>query len=471
MVQLILVIWKPILILLGACILLTVGLIWISMIIGIVCTFPFTDYFFPDTPLATIITFANFFFIATLPLLYLGIRIAGLMLNNRLHLKWHYGLNIFWLFNVICFFSVGSYLGQQFRDDFELVDNQPIAPFQGDTLFIEIPNPRQHSGPIQLDKISFHEDYILSKMVKVNIVNSNDFNLNIVKNARGYSIAESKSLAENINYSISQEGNTISIPADFIVEKGNKWRAQHINIELQVPEGKHIVINKHKERHLFRKHDLRKGGVLSSIGNKIIKKTDKRGKTQFKNELDFKDFSKISLNGQMKVFVNHSDEFSVRLGGRKSYLDKVKINQDQDQLFLSHNLKHTQSPIKAYITLPQLDMINAENTDDIKISGFTGSKMNISNNGKYDIRANINIDSLYLSSIGKNEIDVRGKGKFLKAELGNNTKLDAEHFSVQYADLIASDNVSAKVEVSDTLVNNNKDIRLSIVGDPVVISN
>ena len=191
------------------------------------------------------------------------------------------------------------------------------------------------------------------------------------------------------------------------------------------------------------------------------------------NELTFSDFSKVHIDGLMKVEIEKGDQYRVRVTGKEAYTKKVEVNQMAETLHISTDLTRTGSPIRVYLTMPKLEAISVENTDDVKINGFEEKRMSIRNDGKHDIKAFVNVDSLTIKQKGRNELDIRGSGKFVKADLEGRTKLDAEHFAVNNAiiDLRIGSHASAKMSVTDTLKRMGDIGAIRFDGDPVVVDN
>ncbi|MDA3821710.1 MAG: hypothetical protein PF450_03725, partial [Bacteroidales bacterium] len=50
--------------------------------------------------------------------------------------------------------------------------------------------------------------------------------------------------ASKLNYNYSSSGNQITLDPYFYIENADKWRFQRLDISLQVPEGKYIMLEK-----------------------------------------------------------------------------------------------------------------------------------------------------------------------------------------------------------------------------------
>ena len=110
------------------------------------------------------------------------------------------------------------------------------------------------------------------------------------------------------------------------------------------------------------------------------------------------------------------------------------------------------------------------NTDDIKVQGFTEPNMRLKNDGGYDLKAFVNVDSLILVQDGRGEINVRGSGKYLKAELINHAKIDTERFTTNTAEVKAEDFSRASVSVSETVrITSDGSSKVNVEGEPEII--
>ena len=108
------------------------------------------------------------------------------------------------------------------------------------------------------------------------------------------------------------------------------------------------------------------------------------------------------------------------------------------------------SPVRLHITAPDLERIDLEYTDDVKITEFDGEKLDVFNEGKSEVKVFVEVDSLYLN-FKRNKSDIRGKGKFLKVKLDDRAKMDAEHYTATNAYVQAKNAGTIRLEVIDTL--------------------
>jgi len=159
----------------------------------------------------------------------------------------------------------------------------------------------------------------------------------------------------------------------------------------------------------------------------------------------YKNFDQIEIDGPVKVHIEKSEDWSFRISGQESYTDKIAIEQVDHKIKITGNFKKPDAPVRVYINMPSLKSLAVENTDDVKVKGFEESHMRISNVGDYDVKAYVNVDSLFLQQQGKNEIDIQGKGRFLSASLTAQSRLDAKQYFVEDTDIVQAEGSRVKL--------------------------
>ena len=187
----------------------------------------------------------------------------------------------------------------------------------------------------------------------------------------------------------------------------------------------------------------------------------------------YQNFQQLDIKGKMKVTIEKADQYAIEATGKEQYLNKVKVEQDQQQLSIHTDLTKTSSPIRVTIKLPTLTSLNLSQTDDIRLSGFQEDKMTIKADGtsRADIKAFMDVKELEVDLNSRLELDIRGSGTKLIANLSDRAELDAERFAVKTAQVALKDRGNASLAVSDTLRQTIKDQgRIQIDGEPVVIN-
>ena len=93
---------------------------------------------------------------------------------------------------------------------------------------------------------SKNQDSIMMNNMRVRLVRSNDsfFHASAVKNSSGSNPDLAESLANRINFRVSQSDSLLYLPKGFTVTKNDKFRNQQITLVIEVPVGKRIEVDR-----------------------------------------------------------------------------------------------------------------------------------------------------------------------------------------------------------------------------------
>lgn len=441
---------------------------------------PYAGFLIPGNKILPAIAFINLFTVVGVPataLLFRGIR----FLSGRKLLTPNIkaGLWSFWSVNLLAMFAIASFTARHFTSGEQ--ESSTIAidvPF-GDTLTIQSFDNLNSNSIIEIGNVDLEDNKLYNYSVDLTIARSKDqkFELETKISSRGQDSEEASLLANEVKYNVSLVNGVLTIPRGFIIEKGSKYRGQTVDLVLRVPDGVPLTIGKEVRRilsnvdvqehritpwsHLGKSWKMGRDGLVclecpeSKVGDETY---------------SFKDFNQLQIEGKMKVTINKSDAYRVHLTGKEVYTRKVEMVQTKDKLMVNAALSNPRSPVRLYIDMPTLGSLDFENTDDIKISGFVQPNMEIKGDSKYDLKAYIDVDSLKLNLKEKTEFDIRGSGKYLKANLHGRAKLDSEHYTVNVADIRTENYSRASVAVVDTLRKSRLgDSRINADGEPKVV--
>jgi hypothetical protein len=90
-----------------------------------------------------------------------------------------------------------------------------------------------------------NEDTVFVRNLRVRIVQSktDSFEIKVVKLSNGKTIQEANTLANNINFSLTQQDSILYLDRGIGINKKNKFRNQHIIMTIAVPVGKRFLIS------------------------------------------------------------------------------------------------------------------------------------------------------------------------------------------------------------------------------------
>ena len=474
-------IWKPIVFIVGFALIIALIASWIGLIIGFIAGMPFATFLF-GTPMFAFLGVANIFFIVALPIIGFIQFAARYVFKREASSNLRSGMFVFWIVNIVSFFGIGSFVARDFNQEKETVQAPQEHFFAIDSIQLTMGEERGKNSLIEFDRATIVDDNLVLQSVDIDFEKSEDNKFRIFKSyfSRGKNSQEIEELTNEISYDPIINGNEIIFPADFMIPKGSKWRKQKVKIRVAVPEGKTIKFGNEDYNHFnqYVDHHHSSGGhnipLVRWHGEHIWTMQEKGwyskpDATQEKGtDLGFKDFKSVRVKGDIKVEIKKGDFFEVKVTGKERGLRTVDLEQIGDVIHIETGPNHRSYPVRLYVTAPDLESVDVEETDDVKISGFDGKKLAVSGERSEEVKVFVSVDSLSVN-FKRTKSDIRGKGKFLKAKL-DNASMDAEHFVADNAYITAEDTRKIKVEVVDTL---HKDLsrgsRISFEEDPKII--
>jgi len=492
-IQIIPLIFKPLIFIVGFALMIAFVVIWILSIISFFLGAPFAQALTPDQPLLSFLGIVNLAILIGIPILSLALLAGRLVFKTKYNVKWSRSLAIVWSLNIVCLFGLGSYLLSQFSVNQKVETFSQDIPTTQEVLTISAnENPFQDTW-IKLGHVDIAGKDLASTNVQIHIQEAKGKNFQIRQEvaARGSDLQDAIASANLVRHNFDIKENEITMNPYFVLNQGEKWRAQKAIITLSVPVGKSVKFDnlpssvRHSVRlgnpkHYYH-HSLQNGEIWTmtqeGLMNPIVKQKNAQRTNHTKGHRiiqDYKDFSKLQLEGFMKITIEKGDKFEVELDGKEQYLNIIRLTQTGEQLAVRTNLGATSSPIRVYITMPSLSDIDLLKTDDIKINGFTEPTMSITGKegGRAEIKANINVTDLRVDLGGRQELDLRGSGEVLSVKLQERAQLDAERFAVEIAKVTITDRASASLAVSDSVHQTILDRgKIAIDGNPVIMKN
>jgi len=405
---------------------------------------------------------------------------ARLMFRTRVRRPVKLGLWSFWVLNVVSFFGLASFLASQFNQVDTIETSFSLQEVNSDTLVLSMAEGHSQDVLFQMGYLQIQEEGLSSEHIEIDIVQgeSPNFILTQKNRSRGTTAKQASQLASQLSYQPVIVGNQLQLPGSFLIDKNNQWRNQHIELTLEVPEGKTIVYDR-QVRNNIHHVNIDRNQEYPLPSHKHYWKMEKTGlvchdyikMNNQSEEFQYTDFDEVHIEGLMKVTIERGDAYELKITGRKEYTSKIEVSQSGKALLIESDLKRTNSPVRVYLTMPHLRSIDAEDTDDVKIQGFTEPYMSIKHEGRYDFKALVDVDSMHIKQIGRNEIDLRGSGKYIKATIDGRSKLDAEHFAVDDAVIRVTNRSVAKIAATKSIIGERGyGSKIVSEGDPTVLT-
>lgn len=161
-----------------------------------------------------------------------------------------YSFGILWTMGWVCFFLLIALVGRDFKSSSSLRNQEvELTNPSSDKLIVTSTNPfntsyYRHNMIRMIPFSSLDEDTLYLNNVRINIFKSPDtlFHVSLLKMANGYSKRNANSIAENIDYPISQFDSLLVANRGVPFTKKDKFRNQRILLNVYVPIGKQIKV-------------------------------------------------------------------------------------------------------------------------------------------------------------------------------------------------------------------------------------
>lgn len=128
---------------------------------------------------------------------------------------------------------------------------------------------------------------------------------------------------------------------------------------------------------------------------------------------DFTDFDRIEVEGQWSVTIERGTAWSIGVETPVEIVDGVEVERDGDELSISYEggwcagCFRDGNPLKATITMPDLESVDLSGTTMLSFSGFDGRSLTVDVSGAVDLRgASSRFDMLVLDLSGAGNVDL-----------------------------------------------------------------
>ena len=410
------------------------------MIVGFSYSIPFASYLAPESRLLTSVGVINLFMVLMIPLSGLAFLLSRVFFKNKLPKKWRRSLSLFWLINFISLGLVGGHISKFFLNKHETALEIDMIDIKSDTLKIYETNRKPENKMVNFGEVSFDEHQLISKNIDVRIVSGEGSDYKIIKKvcARGQTKAEAKEAADQIEFNFNFENDNLNIDRFLALTKGAKYRNQHVEFEIHIPKGKAVFVDKYildeirmSDRDPNYSSGYSNSGKVWINGENGFYSPKYSRKNNDTKTFDNKNFTGLEIEGDMHVEIKQGEKFEVVVKGNEKYTEKVDLVQLDQTLHINSSFKNAHSLVRLKITMPKLLNLGTKNTRDVDIIGFKQEKMNLSNvSNRNTVTAIMDIENLNVSIIGRNELDLKGKGKILSVNMMEKSTLDADRFIV-----------------------------------------
>ncbi|MEL7427447.1 MAG: DUF2807 domain-containing protein [Bacteroidota bacterium] len=438
------------------------AMVWLGVIAGLAFSMPILTNFFPSQELMTVVGMINVLFVVGLPLLAIILGIIRVVFGRRMGRSWVIAMIVFWFVNVFSLASIGGTLSQEFMVQEQIEEQLTTADFVADEVslsYYQMADQNDRSFYIGGEHVE-----LPGAPVRYNIKKSPDgeWHANKLVSARGRRGADARALARELHLPLQANAGSLSVPTEVPFSEISKWRNQEVTIEILAPEGAILELNERViDRGRIRVDQYPEGTQkyrMSTSGQLICQacptqeaEAQEVAPAQ-EQGMQFKDFNSILLSGPMKVTIEQGDTYDLQMSGPGQYLEQLESSQEEGRLTINLPVRDLSAPVRLYITLPDLQELELDQTDDVRVKDFSGEQLSIIASGDFELKAMVEVAELNLAAQDGVEIEFTGKTERLNAQLESESRLDTDRGVVTQANISAADGSRVKMKQGVDLV-------------------
>ncbi|MDB5230519.1 MAG: hypothetical protein JWN76_1324 [Chitinophagaceae bacterium] len=227
----------------------------LALIFSGVSVFPLKNYFLEGFGQNTLAWFTLLFFLGVPVVAFITWiirRIMGIRPGSR-SLGWIFGG--LWVIGLISAIVLAASIARSFDADArEKVDLPMTQPSSGKVIVqVADANIKTYGRWFHMDGIvNVTEDSLVINNVRFHIVKSPDtaFHMYMTKYSSGRDEDNALTNVKGVHYGITQQDSVLILDRGFAVKKGTKFRNQRVIATLQIPIGRHIMIDRSVSRRL-----------------------------------------------------------------------------------------------------------------------------------------------------------------------------------------------------------------------------
>jgi phage shock protein PspC (stress-responsive transcriptional regulator) len=477
-IGLIKMIGKPIVFFFGVIAFIVLAAFWITFVASAKVGYPMADFAFGSGSFWGYLAYINVFFLIGLALLGIGLLIARLFFKVKVNNYWTVGIGAFWLLNGLSFGIIGANLGNDFNREEEVSQEIFDTTIGSDTLQITLEKDNRFLDiHTQFGPFKFDDKKMLNGMVHLSVEESDDNNYRLVKEtiAHGSSREEATQLATNVKYEPRLEGNQLVLPSHFVLEN-TKYRAQRVEMTLYVPKNKFIKLGKGTRDIVRIDYDWDKYGSRFRSENTAWQMKDGElespellSKANFSKKFDLSDFSRLDIKGDAKIMIKQGATYEVEIKGDEEDVNDFEVIKNSNTLKINPLPNRSNNGLTINITMPRLDLLDAENVNFIEMMGFRQPEMKIIANGDFKIEADLEVEKISIDADESAQIVLKGKGGTLDCILGDDAELNARQYEVKTATTSLRNGTNADIYATEVVTNRRDEGDLQVEGGAKII--
>ena len=407
-------------------------------------------------------------FIPGLAFIFAGtMLIVGKAIGNR---NFWLTLLLLWFTGIVGTVTVGTKYSLNFAQRESVQTEQSFELPKDEVLILDARSPDTHWYGVRPD---------------FSLGGTNMNQLYIIKTAKsnGPTSREARKFAENITYSITQNGQVLTFDNSFLIKEGDPFRDQSVKLEMEIPKGLRFRFSKRyldvfgypwTIRNAGFNYDYSGNNTFIIDENNEIRCLDCPESDPYENvERNFEDeafggdfdnwenrayneaikpgspIDKVEISENFRILLVKADSTSVTLySNDESNIDDTHVRVTNGKLTVNYRdpFKKHQSETLVFISTPGISEVAIENGAILKMYGFENipkAAISVSENSKAAIH--LNARNLTLNIEDQSNVLLRGQIDDLKANVSDKSLLKAQQAKITSAAISATSSSVAEL--------------------------
>lgn len=259
--------------------------------------------------------------------------------------------------------------------------------------------------------------------------------------SHGKTFADAQNLVQRIEAKHKLKDNVLEIPNDFIIPRGSKFRAQHVQYIIHVPEGKDIIFDESVADKVWH-HGYFRDGIRPKNMEKYTWTMTDNGLAsvgwdkEYRAEriIESESLENLNIDGRIATSITYDKETEILLKGPKTEIEKIEkvVTDGTTSLIVGGWLSNR---VTLEIKTPKLSSLQAKGLSTLKIEGFKQKEMELNFSGdryKNEVKAYLDVENLVCNVGGSNDITLLGSGKNLLVNILDGSRVTAEHYKAEH---------------------------------------
>ena len=176
-----------------------------------------------------------------------------------------YSFGVLWIIGLISLIALIGGIQRNFTGGARIENDVKIQPIK-DKMTVTVSDSRvlYYGGWWRIggEGMRVTEDSLILSNVRLKVTKSPDseYHVNYIRYSNANTDRKAEQLALKTSYSIVQDGDLLYLSRGFSIPRGEKFRNQHVLVNIQVPVGKRIMIDRSVSRRLNRWFWIGDGG-------------------------------------------------------------------------------------------------------------------------------------------------------------------------------------------------------------------